>query len=285
MKIELMDKNLYEKLINEKEGSLTVHSVFNQACNLYTPQGIWLTLVSKHRWLPPNGVKLNHSRDFRDCYRQDERIRFSFRDQKIKRLDLNLHSLKINQKESWNNKKLKLEYMKAYLELQGQSEAIGNLELPEGVEASFRSIDKALEENNLEKIKKAARGLIGFGSGLTPSMDDYLTGRILMWKIWTMQSATRGEEDYSRVIKEASEGRTTTASEWMIRFAAEGRCSEEIINFLHFYFSQSSGDEFEEAFREVLSIGSTSGEDLMYGMWSEGTRLLKKYEGGKSEWD
>lgn len=285
MKIELMDKNLYGQLINEKEGSFRVHSVFNQACNLYSLQGLWLTLVSKNRWLPPNGIKLNHSRDFRDCYRQDELIKFSIRDQEIKLLNLSLYSLEISQKENWKNKRLKLEYMKAYLDLEGKSETIENVDLPKGVKSSYHSLEKALEENNLEMIKMAARGLIGFGNGLTPSMDDYLTGRILMWKTWTMQPTTVKEEDYSWVIQEASKGRTTTASEWMVRFAAEGRCSEEIITFLHSYFSKSSGSVFEDALREVLEIGSTSGEDLIYGMWSEGRRLLKKYEGGNSEWD
>ncbi|NBG89257.1 DUF2877 domain-containing protein [Isachenkonia alkalipeptolytica] len=285
MKIKLMDKKLYEELTKEKEESFQVHSVFKEACNLYTPRGLWVTLVTENRYLPPNGIKLNHSRDLRECYRQGELIGFSFRDQKVERLNLSLHSQAFDQGESKKNKSLKLEFMKAYLDLKGEAEALGNRNLPEGVRASLQSLEKALAENHSEKIKKAAKGLIGFGHGLTPSMDDYLTGRILMWKTWRMQSPAVKEADYSLAIKEVSKGRTTTASEWLIHFAAEGRCSEEIMNFLHSYFSKSSGGDFEHAFKEVLRIGSTSGEDLMYGMWSEGERLFKKYEGGSSEWE
>ncbi len=285
MKIKLMDEKLYKYLINEKEESCRVHSVFIHACNLFTSRGLWLTLVSENRWLPPNGVKLNHNKDLRECFPQGEHIRFSIIDQKIKLLDLKLSTSNKKKKETRENKRVKLEYMKTYLALEGKGEAVGKAVLPGNIQASFRCLERALEENSLGKIQTAARGLIGFGSGLTPSMDDYLTGRILMWKAWMMHCSAPMEEDYSKVIEEAARGRTTIPSEWMIRFAGEGRCSEEILHFLHTFFRKSTGAAFDEAFREVLKIGSTSGEDLIYGMCSEGSRLLKRYEGGSSEWD
>lgn len=285
MEIELMDEKLYKKLMQQKDPSFVVHSVFQRACNLVTSEGLWTTLVSKNRWLPPNGMQLTHNRDLRDVFQQGEGISLSIQQQRVNRVRLDLSSLHKTEKESYKNLQVKLNYMKTYLEMNGKREALANTALPKTIHQSFQALEESLKENDLEKIRAAARGLIGFGRGLTPSADDYLTGRILMWKAWRIRYPVPAENDYSKVIQQASIGRTTTASEWMIRFAAEGRCSEEIVLFLHSYFSKSSGSAFGDAFREVLGIGSTSGEDLIYGMWSEGRRLLKKYEGGHSKWD
>jgi len=285
MRIEMMDHHLQRQLSHEGNRPFTVHSVFTHACNFLTEEGVWVTIVSQHRRLPPNGMRIDHNRDLRTQFKQGERVFLPVKDPEIRVMKLDVTSLSMKEKETRRNQSIKLEYMKACLDEKGMPESLVKRELPGGIEGSLRLLEQSLDKNSLEAVKKAAQGLIGFGSGLTPSMDDYLTGRILMWKAWSTNFPETAEEDYSRVIEEAGRGKTTAASEWMIRFAAEGRCSEEILCFIDCFFAKSSGREFEEAFHEVLQIGSTSGEDLMLGMVKEGTRLLKKVEGGSSKWD
>lgn len=121
----------------------------------------------------------------------------------------------------------------------------------------------ALAENDAAGMEAGLMGFIGLGLGLTPSMDDFLTGFLYA----------------SHVLAEAGRGLTyLTALPALVKTVAEARTSEISAAYLcaaadNDYFSIVEdtaiallrGDK--ETARDILRVGSNSGADILTGMY------------------
>ena len=112
---------------------------------------------------------------------------------------------------------------------------------------------------NLAQVQRAAKGLAGLGQGLTPAGDDFLCG-LMLWA-WLAHPAPRG---FCHNIAEAAAPCTTTLSAAFLRAASRGECSaawHELLCTL----SCDADEGLEQAARNVLAYGETSGADTLAG--------------------
>ncbi|SDZ04178.1 DUF2877 domain-containing protein [Tindallia californiensis] len=283
MKIDGMDQHFYQECVTKKRIGFRVHSVFESAVNLISQEGIWATVVSKGRWLPPNGFRVKNFPELKERLKQEDSF---WMDENIlpdKLIDLHIHRIteKPEQRESMEILEKKVEYLQEYLNIFGK-EGFMRKPLPEKIQLSLTAFDQGLDNQDEERVKDSLQGLIGFGKGLTPSMDDYLAARILVWKIWKQIYPIKETIHFGDFVVDGAVQKTTVVSERMLQFANQGRCSEDLLRLFRMMFLSSKGPEYEDAIKEVMEIGGSSGEDWIYGIIKETKRLLVNRKGGNN---
>ncbi len=115
----------------------------------------------------------------------------------------------------------------------------------------------ALVSQDSAQVGKAAAGLVGLGSGLTPAGDDFLIG-VMAWLWLNLQSPM------CAIITQAAAGKTTLLSSALLRAAARGEFSQpwhDLLNAL----TLDNPDNVERAAQQVLCYGHTSGADALAG--------------------
>ncbi len=112
---------------------------------------------------------------------------------------------------------------------------------------------------DLDKLRNGAAQLAGLGRGLTPAGDDFLCG-VMLWA-WLAHPAP---DEFCRAIAETATPRTTTLSAAFLRSAARGECPAAWHQLLA---ALASGSEqaLDAATRQVLAHGATSGADMLAG--------------------
>jgi hypothetical protein len=114
------------------------------------------------------------------------------------------------------------------------------------------------EERSLIAVQKS----IGFGPGLTPSTDDFLTGIICVLYI----SDLKGEKQLLGKIKDICRGKTTKISEEMIHHACDGYVAESYKNFIDTIINDNKAD-LGQVIKQVMQMGSSSGTDFLSGFY------------------
>lgn len=115
----------------------------------------------------------------------------------------------------------------------------------------------ALREGNLDLADLLP--WIGGGEGSTPAWDDFCAGMLLADRI-----LAGGLVRASDAFLDEAGRRTTLASEWQLRFAAEGRSCLLVERMLH---ALAGGDLSFALLVRAAGIGHTSGTDLLAGVW------------------
>ena len=109
-----------------------------------------------------------------------------------------------------------------------------------------------LKTGDAAMLRDAAQGLIGLGTGLTPTYDDYLTGLL-----FCLHYADRAVEALDSAVLD-SLSRTNRYSSAFLRAAAEGGYFSLLADCLE------TGSR--EALDRLLTVGSSSGHDMLAGM-------------------
>lgn len=114
------------------------------------------------------------------------------------------------------------------------------------------------------------RNFIGLGVGLTPSGDDFIVGLLA-----ALCSCEAGRDDEKKIKKELTKesvaNKTTRVSTHMIKYALDGEFNEALLDLL------SGSKPVHTSLKEVNSIGSTSGTDMLVGVSFALEQLIKKY--------
>jgi len=138
-------------------------------------------------------------------------------------------------------------------------------------EAYFEEAFENLNFNNAEKLFVAVKGLIGFGPGLTPTGDDFLTGFLAVFN-------SCGDYIYNRKILNnfifKNLGRTNYISSSMLKNAANNLYHEYIQNLIYSVIC-AGAEEIINALKVLVGVGATSGSDLACGIY---TGFLKALE-------
>jgi len=117
-------------------------------------------------------------------------------------------------------------------------------------------------EGDLVALREGAARLAGLGGGLTPTGDDFLTG-VMLWAWLTHPDPPI----ICRAIVEEAAPRTTTLSAAFLRAAADGQCSAAWHRLLA-ALRTGTEDELAAAVQGVLAYGATSGADALAGfLW------------------
>jgi hypothetical protein len=121
----------------------------------------------------------------------------------------------------------------------------------------------ALKRDDRAVIKNAAVNLMGLGTGLTPTGDDYLTGLSIILFI-TGSPALKYRATF-RAALEAGKEQTTLLSAITLREALAGRY-REVIYRLVAKLCRNELNAIQQAINDIQQIGSSSGSDMLYGM-------------------
>lgn len=124
-----------------------------------------------------------------------------------------------------------------------------------------------LKDNN--NISTNGSKIIGFGPGLTPSMDDFISG--LMITSYYMASYYNVNLELIKafnqeIIKLALE-KTTKVSSEMLRHAASGRTTQNVKVLLETILTKENQVSIIKALRGTIDYGETSGTDTALGIY------------------
>lgn len=119
--------------------------------------------------------------------------------------------------------------------------------------------DKASGEQWMHAIQQ----LIGFGPGLTPSGDDFISGILCAM---TLEGPELQQPDLHRLIVDTvllHRHETTIVSSAFLQHASQGKFSQSIHELFHAYAHDRRSHEIIE---RIKRIGHTSGEDFLSGL-------------------
>ena len=122
-------------------------------------------------------------------------------------------------------------------------------------------------KNDLLLVENALPNLIGLGTGLTPSMDDLITG--LISTLYLFCDRVPGGGDFVSAVGEKictlSSSRTTAVSQTNLMFASQGDRFEVLDDLIRSILF-SSGEDLSDRVGRLVSFGATSGTELAIGL-------------------
>lgn len=303
-------KDLYEWILSgEKQG--TIHSIFNNSINIIRGDR-FISVVAPNKPISPNGIKIKDDMGFDDknisigetgVFTGNSFVATSF---KIDYGDCVLWDKNINtQYEKDNLEKVlhKIHVLGGFILQHGNKNGIFNL-LPLimeefGFENNIFNIKHILDKkelfiidrllqfvdsfknSKLEAININAKKIIGFGSGLTPSIDDFLSGMMIANIYISHYLGMNIENAYrinSDIVKDI-ENKTTRVSEEMLKFSSLGQTNEHTRNLMIGLLSKMGEEKVHELFMSVASLGDSSGTDILSGVYIGSLILLNKIRG------
>lgn len=315
MKGLLICENLQNIIL--KKGILcgSVHSVFKNACNIEC-EDLFITLLSKGKKMSPMSVIVEGVEpvDFKDLNITQGLI-FEFNESEIYCIEKNFFIAMDNVKGWSSSAEMKtsncsehelLENIKIAsqgLKTLGKLYAMGPLvnmlavKLPELQLVRFNeyTFDKSFEfikdrfmnfiyaviKADVDHISYMAQEVIGFGCGLTPSMDDFISGLMITYIYMGNYYKLNSEEIYEFNSKIISSGlyKTTRVSSEMLKHSSVGETNEAVQNLMAaiLNFNDDKNEENRgkiiSALKEVIGYGETSGTDTALGIYV-GLRIL-----------
>lgn len=121
----------------------------------------------------------------------------------------------------------------------------------------------ALADRDVEAAVEPAVGLIGLGTGLTPSGDDYLVGLLAGLEA----SGDRSWAPLARAIATAAPSRTTAIGAAMLGHAARGEYTERLHDVL-IALADGRSRGLAAAVGRAMAYGATSGADTLVGVFA-----------------
>ncbi|MDY0235902.1 MAG: DUF2877 domain-containing protein [Gudongella sp.] len=260
---------------------ICIHSIFKRVINISSAEKILYTISNISTDNAPYTMKIDFSGNFNETIVKEDRIIIG--DESIiignlkielsevdlwspigkKSTDYSISNIENNIKlfnsliiENGENGGCKDYYLKNFLNINGHMQSPIEEELSKRIEIFYKS----LLANSLNK--EHVKNLIGLGIGLTPSGDDFLTGFLA-----SIYKFEKNNEIHSRISQFVYPllYSTTDISAAMLKAAIEGKYRETLHGFIH-SFLESDNDSFIKSFKNMLSIGSSSGTDLSIGV-------------------
>lgn len=292
-----------------------VHSVFKNACNIECDD-LFITILSKGKNMSPMSVVVENfdQVDFNVLNIKPGLI-FEFTESEIYCKQKNLYISIINCKKWSSHAEINnlncFEHqlldnvntfekgLKNLGKLRGMGPLVNTIyeELPELKLVSFNEcpLDKSFEfikdrfinfihaliKVNVDEIGSIAEKVIGFGCGLTPSMDDFISGLMISYIYMGKYYKLNLKQIYEFNKKIISLGlhKTTRVSTEMLKHSSLGEINEAVRNLMAaiLNFSDTSNDENYKsiiiALNQVIGYGETSGTDTALGIYV-GLRIL-----------
>lgn len=147
---------------------------------------------------------------------------------------------------------------------------------------NFLEFLKNVISSDFDNVEKSAKKIIGFGPGLTPSMDDFITGLMvsLIYLCHYFELDMEKTYKFNRMIISSIKNRTTLISESMLVHACSGYVMESLRACIVSVLSDTSEKDMSKKIIDVISFGSTSGTDMLYGVYIGSKIMINKKIGG-----
>ncbi|MEG0284854.1 MULTISPECIES: DUF2877 domain-containing protein [Vagococcus] len=257
-----------------------IHSVFDRSCNVKTQTGELFTLVTPDIFYGPKQIRMS-TEDFKELnllvgqkvfLNQEGNLQFNtnsvnFESSPVFSLEI-IHfpdDLPINLLENINHSH---DYLLSHLDTVGFYRKTFPNDMEKIVhqwltEKSNHLIEYMLTEN-WHLMFKEISALVGLGHGLTPSGDDVLTGLSLVINTQSFPNHVI-QERFNEVVSELKEG-TNFVSQNQLQLSLEGKSLLPILNVLSAFYEGKSLEEIIGLMKVVLTIGSSSGSDILAGI-------------------
>ncbi len=280
--------------IGSNSSEIKIHSVFSRVINITSSEGVLYTIANKNTDNAPYTLRLDFEKSFKDIINKEDKITIDKGSIMIGNLEIYLSDLSMRKNERVrlsdffvSNIKKNIEmfdeliiesgerggckayYLHHFLGMYKNSENLIEKEVRKRIESFYNDLmDNKLDENSIKK-------LVGLGAGLTPSGDDFLTGFL----------ASVGVFDCNRNLVEMIRSyiypllnSTTDISGAMLKAALEDKYREFLNEFVYSFFGYDN-EEFIKAFKNLLTIGSSSGTDMCVGVLVGFLYTIERIEG------
>lgn len=297
MNVILAAKDLVEAVSINQMNSGQVHSVFSRAVNCVFGEAGWMTILADEGAIGPMGLVVKPQNLGALDLQTGMKMEFGKGRVSFPESGIVLHIKGAQEWDptpmpsstiaSWAVRKDRLQILERWVRQQGNMMGIANvlscLELPD----RSRKLESAGELNaygqfalervqaflevlglgDAEKLGERARGIAGFGPGLTPSGDDFLAG-VGSAVIFLQGSGILKKlpaEPLIKAMAEAAYGRTTRVSEEMLKNMAAFKMSKRMIRLQNALLNAGDTD-LEAAASDLGKVGETSGSDYALGV-------------------
>lgn len=303
----LMVSSDLEDLLNDKEINGKVHSVFKNVMNIKTGNNL-IGILSKNVSMSPESIKLTELINFQNLkIEKDMKVIINKNELKIVESKIIIN---LDNHDYWNvspyfeyeKAKLddvikKIKYLENYIYLKGDVDGLApvifsignsipklksykNLKVKNDnkyIKFIFKRLVDFIEaiQNNDENLNEYSSKIIGFGPGLTPAMDDFISGLMISLIYVSEYFNYNLDEIYNinnKIINNI-DNKTTELSSQMLVNSASGKANEVIRKLIVSILSDENIGELDRCIYDVNSIGQTSGSDILSGIYI-GSRLV-----------
>ena len=298
------------KSIEEEHFSGVIHSVFHNAFNILTSKDELITIININRPMSANTIRISENISFID-YGINQGMKTNFHRTFIDIEEANIHidissasiwdkiPIYSNNKDILENVFLKLDIMRTFIidsnktqgilalltTLNDKYSSLGLLKKKEihldkstiFMKDRFLSFFESYIDGDIEQIDEKVKKIVGYGAGLTPSMDDFLSG-LMISRIYLYDYLNFGIDnalDFNKAMIRKIANKTTRISEEMLKFASLGEVNEYVRDLVLSLISHIENENFIINLKKVASIGETSGIDIIAGIYI-GSRILLK---------
>ncbi len=261
-----------------------VHSIFNRTINIMDDHGRMISLMTKTLDEAPFSILVDIENFKESRIIPGENVYLDKTSIKIGSHVINISSAKIYDLNRGvfkaNNTLLtkNIEVLRHIIETKGPKETqIFNLMAFQMVIERTQLLKEACLKEDVKEIIKIGRSLIGLGQGLTPSGDDVLMGLFLVLGLEgsPMQHL---HHVLGAIIKEQAEETTDVSYQGLLR-ASNGFYRSILVRAAE---ALTTSEHIDEILMEILSIGHSSGRDLLYGVLI-GYKILVEKENGNAD--
>lgn len=287
-------KGFFERDTNKD--NLQIHSVFNKVVNINSSDGVLYTIANKDTDNAPYTLRVDFVESFKNIIHKEDKVIIEKNKMLIGSLEIGLSDLIIQNNKrkaitgiSFSGLKTNIKifnelivdlgeyggckafYLQRFLGVFENSESLVEKELSKKMDSFYKN----LMDNKLEKedVKK----LIGLGNGLTPSGDDFLTGFLASISLFNFNIELRDRvKSYINPFLSS----TTDISSAMLKAALEDKYREYLNEFIYSFFGYRQ-EKLVGAFKNLLTVGSSSGTDMSIGVLIGFAYTIEKIEKGK----
>jgi hypothetical protein len=303
LKALLICENLLDAIKRKEIVQGRVHSVFNSACNIETEHE-FITFLSSGKNMSPMSVLIDNQGqvNFRNL-KITQDLKFIFDVNVIYNIEKSIF-IRLDNVQTWfpgvlinsSNciEKSLLENIKVFeigLGEYGKFNGIGPLinllfyEFPdlllkhfpvysydktfEFIKYRFLNFIKNLLNGDTEGIAEKAECIIGFGPGLTPGMDDFISGIMISFIYFGNYYNLNVSHIYklNKKIISLSLNKTTKVSSQMLKHSAIGESNEAVRELLNSLINYPDKESIILALLNTISYGETSGTDTALGVY------------------
>lgn len=287
-----------ETLLN-KNLTGEVHSVFNKTLNIMTENKEIYTLATEDVFDGPQIIKVNCPSFYANQELIDKKV---VQEEQLliieNTLTIDLTEVKIMKSSKINNHQVHSSVLNQLIEevdlfLSKELDTVGfyrqtfSNEVEKTIHQFLITGSKLLEKGFIQEdstlMDEAIHKLLGLGHGLTPSGDDFLTGFSLIINSSKQVEVSKKELFNQLLFKGLSQ--TNLISQKQLILSIQGEALHPVINLINDLYENQPIDNIKGELEKVLSIGSSSGSDIVYGLLV-GMKILlnetqKNFTGGK----
>lgn len=299
-----LSKDLYIWL-ETKQRMGKIHSIFESTVNLLSEDNKFIPIVIHNKPMSPFSIRLERNLnlkrlglsigqefiidkqglksgnliiDFKDIILWDNKICLNFKKDSLENIIAKVYRIK-NYIIEKGNKDGIYELMQ-FIPFDLYKETGHIIDSNEKfIEDRFKKFVNAFINNHEDIIEEYSKKIIGFGPGLTPSMDDFLTG--LMYS--SLYFTHYFNLDINRIYKINShivhniENKTTRVSEEMLKQASIGQVNEDLRKLIISILSENNSN-LEVLLGRVIDFGHSSGTDILCGVYIGSKIVIENYE-------